>query len=118
LHQLPIDVIKLDRSLIENINHSKYFANLASLVVQLLADTPIRVIAEGIETEKQLVALQQIGCQLGQGYFFARPMKADEVPDFVLAQQSRPSIGTIERSNGVHLGGVKGPLISNGVLLQ
>jgi len=96
LQQLPIDVLKLDRSLIEKVNQSGYFMDLASLVVKLLAGTGVSVVAEGIETQKQLSALRQIGCQFGQGYFFARPMKADDVPSFVKAQRSKQSMKTNE----------------------
>jgi diguanylate cyclase (GGDEF)-like protein len=103
LNQLPIDVLKLDRSLVNSINQGGYFVDLASLVIKLLAGTRISIIAEGIETEEQLLALRQLGCQLGQGYFFARPLKATDVPEFVRQQRIKQSVRSQEQSKEVTL---------------
>ena len=83
LHQLPIDVLKLDRSLISNMVAGGHYSKLVDLVLKLLSDTQIQVVAEGIETADQLHKLQQLHCQLGQGYYFSKPMDADKVQAFV-----------------------------------
>lgn len=88
LHQIPLDVIKLDRSLISTIDQDSYLLGLTKLVIQLLAQTPIKVVAEGIETERQLTLLRALGCQFGQGYHFAKPMSPDRVIEFVARQQT------------------------------
>ena len=88
LHQIPLDVIKLDRSLISTIDQDSYLLGLTKLVIQLLAQTPIKVVAEGIETERQLTLLRALGCQFGQGYLFAKPMSPDRVIEFVARQQT------------------------------
>jgi len=83
LHQLPIDVLKLDRSLISNMATGGHYSKLVDLVLKLLSETQIQVVAEGIETVDQLHKLQQLHCQLGQGYYFSKPIDADQVQAFV-----------------------------------
>lgn len=83
LHQIPLDVIKLDRSLIATIDQDNYLLGLTKLVIELLSKTNIKVVAEGIETQRQLALLQELGCQLGQGYLFSKPIAGDKVMDFV-----------------------------------
>ena len=87
LHQLPIDVLKLDRSLVANIDSTVYFSRLAELVLQLLSGTQIQVVAEGIETIDQLTILQGLNCQLGQGFYFSKPINGDKVQAFVCNQR-------------------------------
>lgn len=83
LHELPIDVLKLDRSLILNIDNGDFLSKLVDLVLKLLSGTQIKVVAEGIETKRQLSKLQDLGCQFGQGFYIAKPMNADLVQSFV-----------------------------------
>ena len=83
LHELPIDVLKLDRSLITNINENAYLSKLVDLVLKLLSETQIQVVAEGIETLAQLSRLQELECHYGQGYYFEKPLDADQVQPFV-----------------------------------
>jgi len=87
LHQIPIDVIKLDRSLISTIDKDDYFMKLTSLVLKLMSETKIKVIAEGIETLSQLKILQDLECTLGQGYYFAKPMPASKIQEFIRKQR-------------------------------
>ncbi|XZE19561.1 two-component system response regulator [Pirellulaceae bacterium SH449] len=83
LHELPLDVLKLDRSLITNIDEDVYRSKLVDLVIKLLSETHIQVVAEGIETFAQLSKLQELDCHYGQGYYFAKPLDADQVQPFV-----------------------------------
>jgi EAL domain-containing protein (putative c-di-GMP-specific phosphodiesterase class I) len=88
LHQLPIDVLKLDRSLISQLEQGGQYAKLVDLVLKLLSETEVKVIAEGIETQDQLYQLQRLHCQLGQGFLFSRPIDADKVQEFVRKRQN------------------------------
>jgi diguanylate cyclase (GGDEF)-like protein len=76
---LPVDIIKLDRSLnikfLENQN-AKVMESLISLVHSL----GLSVVAEGIETVEQVKLLQQANCDYIQGYYFSRPLEADQIP--------------------------------------
>lgn len=82
LHQFPIDVLKIDRSFIANIDHGRDFTALVHAVTQLAQNLNISVVAEGIETADQLLILQSLDCEFGQGYFFSKPLMADEVAEF------------------------------------
>jgi diguanylate cyclase (GGDEF)-like protein len=73
LHQLPVDVVKLDRGLIENPLGSSRAARLGRSVITVARSLGAVVIAEGIERRSQLSDLALLGCEQGQGYLFARP---------------------------------------------
>jgi EAL domain-containing protein (putative c-di-GMP-specific phosphodiesterase class I) len=83
--RLPIDRLKLDRSLIQRMTlDRKSFAVMRS-IVSLGAELDMEVIAEGVETEVQLQMLTDLGCPQGQGYLLGRPMPAEQV-QFVLGK--------------------------------
>ena len=79
LKQLPFDFVKLDRGLIDGIDRDPSALALADAVLAFLHRLGLRAVAEGIETPGQLSALQQLGCELAQGYLVARPLLAEEV---------------------------------------
>ena len=82
LREFPIDVLKIDRSFIANIDRGREFAALVQAVAQLARNLEISVIAEGIETVAQAMMLQSLDCDFGQGYLFSKPLMADEVATF------------------------------------
>ena len=96
LHQLPIDVLKLDRSLVSHLEQGGQYSKLVDLVLKLLSETQVKVIAEGIETPEQLHQLQLFQCPLGQGYLFSKPIDADKVQEFVRKRQNERS-GFLQR---------------------
>ncbi len=77
LQEFPLDVLKVDRSFVENAVKGRGFAALLHAVVTLADNLGLKVVAEGIETEEQLVLLQALGCAYGQGFLLARPMPAN-----------------------------------------
>lgn len=80
LKDLPVDVLKIDRSfLTENADEHESASIIIGCVVSLAAALEIRTICEGIETKEQAVLLTKLGCNMAQGFFFARPMP---VPDY------------------------------------
>jgi diguanylate cyclase (GGDEF)-like protein/PAS domain S-box-containing protein len=76
LHRFPVDVLKIDRSFIERIEGGDRDAELVRTIVQLGQGLKLMTIAEGIEGAEQVAALEQIGCVVGQGYHFSRPIAA------------------------------------------
>jgi predicted signal transduction protein with EAL and GGDEF domain len=78
LRELPIDVLKVDKSFVDGIAVSGQRLALAEGIVQLARTLRLEVIAEGIETEVQRDLLTSMGCQFGQGYVLAMPMPASE----------------------------------------
>ncbi len=78
LRQLPLDLLKIDRSFVDGIAAGGADHAIARTIVVLAREMGLRVIAEGVETQEQLAALQRLGCEEMQGYFFGRPMEVDE----------------------------------------
>ncbi|MFO7602606.1 MAG: EAL domain-containing protein [Gammaproteobacteria bacterium] len=73
LKQLPIDTLKIDRSFVTNIPDDKDDAQIATTIIAMAHNLGLKVVAEGIETQQQLEALNSWGCRSGQGYYLARP---------------------------------------------
>jgi diguanylate cyclase (GGDEF)-like protein/PAS domain S-box-containing protein len=78
LSNLPFDSVKIDRSLIHSIVDTPQAAAVAAAIIQMGHALNLRVIGEGIETAEQATRLQLLGCDIGQGFYFARPMPAEE----------------------------------------
>ena len=76
LSRFPVDVLKMDRSFLRE-GASPEASGLASAVVALGETLRLDVVAEGIELPEQWTTLRDLGCELGQGFFFARPMDAE-----------------------------------------
>ena len=79
LRQFPLDIIKIDPSFVAGLGHDDTLTLLTRTVVQVGRDLGLRVIAEGIEQPRQLIALREMGCGYGQGFLVARPMGAPGV---------------------------------------
>lgn len=88
LVDLPIDVLKIDQSFISNMERSRDFTSMVHAVLTLGQNLRMKIVAEGIETDGQLVILQSMDCDFGQGYLFGKPMGADQVQTYLLKQQS------------------------------
>ena len=76
LKHYPVDVLKIDRSFISNLEHSPNDAAIADAVIALGRNLGISVVAEGIETMAQARHLRQRGCAVGQGFLFGHPVRA------------------------------------------
>jgi diguanylate cyclase (GGDEF)-like protein/PAS domain S-box-containing protein len=74
LRELPIDVLKIDKSFVDGIASSGQRLALAKGIVEIARTLEIDVIAEGIETEEQRTLMTEMGCRYGQGYLLAMPM--------------------------------------------
>jgi diguanylate cyclase (GGDEF)-like protein len=87
LKQFPIDNIKIDRSFIRDVLDDADDAAIVSAVIGLGQNLGMKLIAEGVETAAQADFLVARGCDFGQGYLFARPMPAENVPSFTAAHR-------------------------------
>ena len=83
LKRLPVDCLKIDRSLVKGVAYETEDTAIIRAVASLARSLGITVTAEGVETREQLVQLRAAGCDQGQGYFFARPVSADRVPELL-----------------------------------
>lgn len=108
LHLFPIDILKIDRSFVANIDRGRDFIALVHATVQLAHNLGIRVVAEGIETADQIAILQSIDCEFGQGFLFSRPMMPEQVEVFKV--QSGPFPGKLAFEPNKERSGVEKPL--------
>ena len=83
LHRFPIDMLKIDRSFIREIDATGGHAEIVRAIVGLGRNLGLGLIAEGVETEAQLAVIRTLGCQLAQGFLFSRPRPADQIEEYI-----------------------------------
>ena len=79
LQRLNVDKLKIDRAFVTEITGSSRGSSIAEMVIQLGRNLGLRVIAEGVEDERQAQILTTLGCELAQGYLFSKPMPAPQL---------------------------------------
>ncbi len=79
LKQFPADVLKIDRSFINDLADDEDDASIVSAIIGLCKSFKIQVVAEGVETTQQLEYLQEHGCDIIQGYLFSKPLKSKDL---------------------------------------
>ncbi len=87
LRDLPIDTVKIDKSFVKDLGSPLHAPQFALALVEAIAHVAkhldLVIVAEGIETEAQRQVLRDLGCQLGQGFLFSRPMPAADLQPFL-----------------------------------
>jgi len=78
LHEIPVDVVKIDRSFVSQLTQSDHRRVLIQATVLVARALGIRTVAEGVETAEQAQLLEDLGCSMAQGFLFGRPMAADD----------------------------------------
>jgi diguanylate cyclase (GGDEF)-like protein/PAS domain S-box-containing protein len=86
LRQFPVEALKIDRSLVREMQTDRATSDIVELITTLAHKMNLRVIAEGIETSRQLERVLELGCEFGQGYYFSQPLEAKAVQQFVRQQ--------------------------------
>ncbi|MBQ9211477.1 MAG: EAL domain-containing protein [Clostridia bacterium] len=84
LSTLPIDVLKLDMKFIQTAFAQEGNLEMLGIIMNIARHLAVPVVAEGVETEEQLKALKDLGCDLVQGYFFSPPVPAEKFQPFLL----------------------------------
>lgn len=79
LRRLPIDIVKIDRSFITEIDRGHKSATIAAGITSMAHALDLIVTAEGVETDRQCRQVQGLGCDLAQGYFYGRPVPAHAI---------------------------------------
>ena len=92
LQDLPVDVLKVDRSFVQRIDTDRQAAALVAAVVTMANTLGLETVAEGVETEGQRAALALLGCPSSQGYLFARPLEGS-------SWQRQPDLGGVPYSS-------------------
>ena len=88
LSDMPIDVLKMDMKFIRNIESSETDMRLVKLILDIAKYLSLQVVAEGVETSRQLELLKEAGCDLVQGYYFSRPVPPEEFEKLIEAELS------------------------------
>ena len=91
---LPIDVLKMDMQFIRNAFTKEGDTKMLEVIIDIADYLSIPVIAEGVETEEQLAALKEMGCDYVQGYYFSPPVPADEYEAFVIERSELTDVET------------------------
>ncbi|OGQ98520.1 MAG: hypothetical protein A2505_06040 [Deltaproteobacteria bacterium RIFOXYD12_FULL_55_16] len=88
LHRFPFDTLKVDRSFVIEMEKDTKNLEIIRSIVALAHSLEKKIIVEGIETATQLALVQALGCEFGQGYFFAKPLPADEAEKLLRSAES------------------------------
>lgn len=89
LRRLPFSEVKIDRSFVIDCVDSKDNAAIVHAIIDLTHRLGLKVVAEGVESEDALELLSRAGCDAAQGYLFSKPIGAEQIPDWVAANENR-----------------------------
>ena len=92
LQIMPFDKIKIDQSFVKDMAANPESRKIVEAIIGLGRSMELLTVAEGIEGEAERAMLERLGCRIGQGYLFARPMPASDVMAFV-NRQNRDKVG-------------------------
>ncbi|HCG7478683.1 TPA: EAL domain-containing protein [Vibrio parahaemolyticus] len=92
LRTLPIDEVKIDKSFVDNIEHDKKALNMVKNIIAIGKNFEMKVLAEGVETQRQRDQLEACGCDLIQGYFYSKPLSFDQLVSFVKDNKEEKAI--------------------------
>ena len=87
ISELPIDALKLDMVFIRTAFDKHHDTRMISIVIDIADYLGVPVIAEGVETEEQYLELKKLGCTIIQGYYFSKPVPADEFEKFIIEKR-------------------------------
>ena len=90
LKSFPVDYLKIDRSIVDGIERDARDAAIVSAAVTLAHALGERVVAEGVETEGQLVRLREMGCEVAQGFYFSKPLDGEALTAWLSAEAEAP----------------------------
>jgi EAL domain-containing protein (putative c-di-GMP-specific phosphodiesterase class I) len=84
LRNFPIDIVKIDRTFVAGIPENEEDTAVVNAIAGLTRGLKLRLLAEGVENERQLDMLKGLGCQLGQGFYWSKALPADQYEQFYL----------------------------------
>jgi EAL domain-containing protein (putative c-di-GMP-specific phosphodiesterase class I) len=105
LQQFPIDILKIDRSFVDGIESSQQKNAVARTIINLSGTLQLSTIAEGVEKTEQAEILRELGCDYGQGYFFARPVPIEQFEELLVSMNPAAAILAIRGDVADYLSG-------------
>lgn len=87
LKTIPLDILKIDRSLVCDLDENEVSKQITGAIVDLGKAMKLMILAEGVETPEQSRYLTEIGCDLAQGYYYSKPRPADEITMLLLSPE-------------------------------
>ena len=104
LTDLPVDALKLDMQFIRSAFKNGKNIRMLEIVIEIADSISVPVIAEGIETAEQMFTLKSMGCEMAQGYYFSKPVPADQFETFLLEKNpDEPQAAPARQGNQRHL---------------
>jgi diguanylate cyclase (GGDEF)-like protein len=104
LHRLPLTTMKIDHCFVQGVDRSQEMRALCRTIAAMARQLRLRTVAEGIETASEFRVMREIGCEAGQGYYFQRPIPADEFAAFITEWPERKQdfgfMDTHEKASG------------------
>jgi PAS domain S-box-containing protein len=100
LQALPFDVLKVDRSFVISMTHTRESRKIVAAILGLGHSLGMKTVAEGVETEEQVDMLLRLGCEMGQGWFYGHPLTADRIAAMVAAAPQTPAAGLPAHGSG------------------
>lgn len=95
LKQYPLDILKIDRAFVSGVPDDEDNLRLLRVIMDMARTFGVSTVAEGIETESEARALVDLGCDMAQGYWMARPMSGDDMDALLAGEQQRTSLSGI-----------------------
>jgi EAL domain-containing protein (putative c-di-GMP-specific phosphodiesterase class I) len=83
LHRFPLDIMKVNSSFIHRLDNNRPYAAMVHAIITLAHNLELKVVAEGVETNEQLVVLQALECNEAQGDYFSPPLGARDAEEFI-----------------------------------
>jgi diguanylate cyclase (GGDEF)-like protein/PAS domain S-box-containing protein len=92
LKHMPVDVLKIDREFVRNVDRDVRLAGMVRAMIQVAQSLDMVPLAEGVETEGEYVFLRSNGCRLAQGFWFSHPVPADRIPELAARRSLIPGM--------------------------
>ena len=100
LRSLPFDIIKIDRSFVTNVHAKRENSAIIRAVTTLAGALSVPVCVEGIENEASYDAVVALGCAIGQGWYFGKPMRAEQARELLASQVDQQASALPKAFNG------------------
>jgi EAL domain-containing protein (putative c-di-GMP-specific phosphodiesterase class I) len=88
IRRFPVDILKVDKSFVDGVNEGGEESALTAAIIELAGILKLRPVAEGIERADQLEKLLALNCDLGQGFYFAKPLPLQGIDDLLTTRRS------------------------------